>query len=68
MVVGARRTILSVSRTATLLFFFKLKFPLVLEKNGPAPANLTQLWEVSESTLAGIPVERFGHLAASMLQ
>uniref|UniRef100_A0A674ENY5 Thymidine kinase 2 n=1 Tax=Salmo trutta TaxID=8032 RepID=A0A674ENY5_SALTR len=30
------------------------------------PANLTQLWEVLESTWAGIPVECFQHLEESM--
>ena len=63
MVVGACRTGLSVSRTATLLGF-STQFPVGI-KNGPPPkghpANLTQLWEALESTWASSPVECFRH-------
>ena len=59
MVVGARRTGLSVSRTASLLVFHAQQFPVCI-KNGPTPkghpANLTHLWEALESTWASIPV------------
>ena len=62
MVVGARCTGLSVSRTATQLFKKNAQqFPVCI-KNGPPPkgrpANLTQLWEALESTHASVPVER----------
>ena len=49
MVVGARRTGLSVSRTAKLLGFS-------LSTAGH-PGNLTQLGEALESTWTSIPVE-----------
>ena len=69
MVTGARRTGLSVSRTATLLG--SQQFPVCI-KNGPPskghPANLTQLWEALESIWASIPVERFRDLVESMLR
>ena len=49
MVVGARRTGLSVSRTATLLRFSCLQFPVCI-KNGPPskghPANLTTVGSI----------------------
>jgi hypothetical protein len=67
MVIGARRTGLSVSRTAMLVRFFT-RFPVCI-KNGPPPkghpANLTQLLEALESTWSSIPVERFRHLVES---
>ena len=69
MVVGARRTNLSVSRTATLLGFYAQQFPVCI-KNGPPqkghPATLTQLRDTLESTWASIPVECFQHLVESM--
>ena len=69
MVVGARRTGLIVSRTATRLGFSQSTVPVCI-KNGPPPkghpANLTQLWEALESTWASIPVEYFQHLVESM--
>jgi hypothetical protein len=53
MVVSARHTGLSVSRTAALLGFTHAQpFPVCI-KNGPPPkghpANMTQLWEAFES-------------------
>ena len=66
MVVGARRTGLSVSTTALHLGFSRS----VCKNNGPSPKghrdNLTQLWEALVSTWASIPVERFQHLVKSM--
>ena len=69
MVVCARSTGLSVSRTATLLGFHTQQFPVCIE-NGPPPkghpANLTQLWEALETTCASIPGERFRQIAEFM--
>ena len=55
MVVGARQF---VSRTATLLGYACSTVSRVYENGHPNghPANLTQLWEASESTWACIPV------------
>jgi hypothetical protein len=64
MVVGARRTGLSVSRSSTLLDCSHNSFPVCI-KNGPPPkghaANLTQQWESLTSTWASISVERLTH-------
>jgi hypothetical protein len=53
MVVGARRTGLSVKNCNAAGFFTLNSFPVCI-KNGPQPkghpANLTQLWEALEST------------------
>jgi hypothetical protein len=67
MVVGARLSGLSVSRTTMQLGFLRSTVvgPVCI-KNGPPPkgypANLTQLWGALESTWASIPVECFRHL------
>jgi hypothetical protein len=66
MVVGARHTGLSVSRTATLLGFSLSNIPCVYQEWSTSkrhPANMTQLWEALESTWASITVE---HLVESM--
>ena len=63
--VVARRTGLSVSRTATLLCFSDSTVSCVSRMvhlpNGH-PANLTQLQGALESTWASNPVEHFQHL------
>ena len=70
-VVDARRTGLSVSRTATLLGFTRSTVSHVYQEytwETPKghPANLTQLWEALESTWSSIPVECFRHHVESM--
>ena len=68
MVVGAGCTGLH-QELQRYWVFHNQQFPVCI-KNGPPPkghpANLTQLWEASESTWASIPVGCFRHLVESM--
>ena len=58
MVVGARRTGLSVSRTINAAGFHTQQFTMCI-KNGPPPkgrpANLTELWEALEFNMGQRP-------------
>jgi hypothetical protein len=68
MVVGNMRTSLCQELQYSCIFHAQ-QFPVCIE-HGPQPkwlpTNLTQLWEVLESTWASIPVKHIRHLVESI--
>ena len=69
MVVGARRTGLSVSRNPTLLSFSRSTFSHVYQEWSTTQRTSSRLGTIVgslESTWASIPVERFRHHVESM--
>uniref|UniRef100_A0A8K9V5D7 Tc3 transposase DNA binding domain-containing protein n=1 Tax=Oncorhynchus mykiss TaxID=8022 RepID=A0A8K9V5D7_ONCMY len=57
--VGARRTGLGASRTATLLGFSHSTVSRVYQRRSTTQKTPKQRWEALESTWASIPVEHF---------
>uniref|UniRef100_A0A8K9VDC5 Tc3 transposase DNA binding domain-containing protein n=1 Tax=Oncorhynchus mykiss TaxID=8022 RepID=A0A8K9VDC5_ONCMY len=68
LVIGARRTGLNVSRTATLLCFSPSTVSPVYQEWSITQRTSSQLDTALESTWAIIPVVRFRHVVESMPQ